>query len=342
MAADPYAPDMPYLSIDDVLEHVVKPFEQLNPYDHKVIPGSILQVKPVNVDPNTGEHRVVYCYSIASKRYCLYTLDDRGWPHICISQDGKRRSEHGLGHVLPPFGLDDDTDWITLVWEYLVALELGLNPTERAFFDEPTFGRLTITSTHDDKLFSAFNANRPYHEQIRPFGFALTAHRHQYERRQHPDDGLLITAYTRDLRTAINASFMFRNVPQRGNFHIRTGHLEYVIPGTVCVQTFRELITEYAEHPERKALGPDGQPCKPSARGILQPRHIEASKHERIGKEAARLSDGDPITQAADRAVEYRGRACKWCGRALTGRQRDWCSDACRKAGTRRESSKIR
>jgi hypothetical protein len=330
----PRAPDIPYLSIGHVLEHVVKPFEQLNRYDPSIIPCSILQVKPVNLDPDTGEHRVVYCHAIASKRYCLYTLDDNGWPHICVSEEGTHRSAHGLGHVLPPLGIDDDTDWITQVWEHLVARDLGLNPPEPEWFDQPTFGRIGITTTHDDELFEALNAGKPYRQQIRPFGFATVAYRHHHERQQHPDDGLLITAFTRDLSTAMRALFMFRNAPERGNFHIRTGYPEYVIPGTVSVQTFRDLIAEYAEHPERKALGLDGQPCKPSTRGTLQPRHIEATKQEPIGKEANRLTDGDPLTQAADHAVEY-GQRLGRCGHPLSGRQRDWCSEGCRKRGER-------
>jgi hypothetical protein len=338
---DPHAPDLPYVSVETLLLRVVQPFEALNPYDRAVIPGSILQVKPVNVDPETKQHRVVYCYSIASKRYCLYSLDQRGSPHICISKEGKHRSEHGLGHVLPPLGIEDDTDWITATWEHLLALEHGQNPSEPIWFDQPTFGQITITNPHDDRLFDTFNANRPYPKRIRPFGFALTAYRNSNERQQHPNDGLLITAYTRHLPTAMTAQWMLRNAPERGTFAICTEHSAFVIPETLGVQTFRDLTSEYAQHPERKSAGPDEQPCQPWTRGMMQPRNIEATTVERIGKEANRyLADGDPITQPGERTVEYHNAPkCKWCGRSLVGRQRDWCSDTCRKQRSRRPES---
>src|SRR5262249_17228572 len=106
---DPRAPELLALAIADVLDHVIEPFAALNPYDRRVVEGSILELKPVNLDATTAEPRLVSCYAIASKRYALFTENPDGLPRICVSSEGKHRSEHGLGHALGPFDLDDPT-----------------------------------------------------------------------------------------------------------------------------------------------------------------------------------------------------------------------------------------
>ena len=52
---------------------IVDRFETLNPYDRKVIPGSILNiVQELNFD-SEGRQRQLYGYGISAKRYALYT-----------------------------------------------------------------------------------------------------------------------------------------------------------------------------------------------------------------------------------------------------------------------------
>ena len=47
-------------------------FKNLNPYDKKVVPGSILNiVEEINFDSN-GKQRQVYGYGISAKRYSVY------------------------------------------------------------------------------------------------------------------------------------------------------------------------------------------------------------------------------------------------------------------------------
>ncbi len=53
----------------------------------------------------------------------------------------------------------------------------------------------------------------------------------------------------------------------------------------------RPLDTQYAAHPEAKALGPDGKPCERGTVGLLQRRPVAAGELKLIGKESNRLED---------------------------------------------------
>jgi hypothetical protein len=330
------APNVPTASIHDVLEGVIRPFERLNPYDRTVVEGSILELKGVSIDPTTQRPQLVFCFAVASKRYALYTLDENGIVRICVAGNEKHRSEHGLGHLLRPFDLDGGTDWIGGAWEYLIAKDISHDFDEPSWFDQPCFGRIAITNPRDDSLFHSINETLQYRRRIRPFGFALVAYRHHTERCLNPDDGLLVAPYTRDLRQALSRAWIARNT-EPGAVHIWAGRPEFAAPRTVCVQTYRDLIAEYLQHPERKAVSETGQPCRSSTRGVLAARHIEASTLVRIGKESNRLGDGDPIDGRRDRVREYtRHLTCRGCGARLHKRQRVWCSDGCRKRTTRR------
>jgi hypothetical protein len=78
--------------------------------------------------PETHLQREVECYRIAAKRYGLLTRRPDGTPAIVTSADKKKRSEHGLGHLLPPNAPDPDISdraWLDDGWEHLLHLELG-------------------------------------------------------------------------------------------------------------------------------------------------------------------------------------------------------------------------
>jgi hypothetical protein len=57
------------------------------------------------------------------------------------------------------------------------------------------------------------------------------------------------------------------------------------------VQSYRDVYTEYREHPETKAAASTGAPVLPSTREPLAPAKITATAVDRIGKEADRLAD---------------------------------------------------
>jgi hypothetical protein len=121
-------------------------------------------------------------------------------------------------------------------------------------------------------------------------------------------------------------------------YGIRVGDPELVEEGVVAVQSYGEYFEAYRHHPEAKALGPDGEPCRSWTQGLLGPRTVRATRHVRIGKESNRLSDDDLVIGTDDLAIEYGGpRVCGECGAPLRDRQRMWCGDACRKRRERRD-----
>jgi hypothetical protein len=67
------------MSWEDV-ERIRGQFAALNPYDQTAVPGSILKLEDVNIDPINGKRRQLYCYAISSKRYALFVLDSNGRP----------------------------------------------------------------------------------------------------------------------------------------------------------------------------------------------------------------------------------------------------------------------
>lgn len=90
---------------------------------------------------------------------------------------------------------------------------------------------------------------------------------------------------------------------------------------------------------EVKLAGANGEHCRPWSLGALSARHVVARSVIRIGKESSRLSESsEPIDDVNERAVTYlEPSACRGpsCGQRLKRRQRDWCSEACRKRASR-------
>ena len=69
---------------------IVDKFKSLNPYNKKVVPGSVLNiVEEINYD-STGKQRQLYGYGISAKRYSVHKFD--GSRVVIV-----KASEHGLG-----------------------------------------------------------------------------------------------------------------------------------------------------------------------------------------------------------------------------------------------------
>jgi hypothetical protein len=122
---------------------------------------------------------------------------------------------------------------------------------------------------------------------------------------------------------------------------IRTGAAAFVIDGVSAVRPYRDVFEEYRMHPESKAAGDRGRQCAPWTVGQLQPLVVGATGVVRKGKETNRLAeDLTVLDDPDDRAIEYPERTCRGCGAPLHGRERDWCSEACRKRAGRHDKSK--
>jgi hypothetical protein len=116
---------------------IAERFTALNPYDPQIITGSILELEDENYDPDTGQQREIHCFGVASKRYALFVPGRLGRPEIIGGSDKRKRSQHGLGHLLPPNAkhpeISDDA-WKERWWEHLLCRELGIADPEPDFF----------------------------------------------------------------------------------------------------------------------------------------------------------------------------------------------------------------
>jgi hypothetical protein len=325
---------VPTLRWRDALS-IVQRFSPLNRYDPEVIPGSLLELEPENRDPETGDLRELLCVSLASKRYSLWTNGPNGRPQIVGRSGKRRRSEHGLGHLVPPRNLDPEAfydQW----WEHLLCLELGIDDPQPEWFDDIAAGRLTITSLRTEQAFRAFNESLPYEDRVRPWNFCTIVH---VSRVHRAITGIrcLVASYERDTGKLADLDWNSRNDPHQRTYAISAdGSLE-ITEGLIRVQTYRDYFEEYRRHPEAKALAPDGKRCHPWTRGLLRPPRVRATRLARVGKEANPLTDTlDLVLDQDDRVVEYRELRCQECGKALRGRQQLWCGEVCRKRAARR------
>src|SRR5439155_17800031 len=99
------------------VRQIVARFEALNPYDRRLVPGSILNVvEEINFD-SAGKQRHLYGYGISAKRYALFTHEDSKIKLI-------KASEHGLRlYYRPKEGRDSECEvalWIKEGWEWIL------------------------------------------------------------------------------------------------------------------------------------------------------------------------------------------------------------------------------
>jgi len=73
-----------------------------------------------------------------------------------------------------------------------------------------------------------------------------------------------------------------------------------VFPG----RSYGQILSHYLDNPESKFLGPNGKPCTPWTRGVLQRADIIAGEHCYCGKEMRRKLEQGPI----DHELNYKCR----------------------------------
>jgi hypothetical protein len=269
------------------VDAIARRFTSLNPYDRAAVPGSILELKDVNNDPE-GHPRDLWCFAISAKRYAFFRYTDAGQVEIVGDP-----SEHGLGHLLNPYGpvSKEDRAWITEAWKWIVASALGLPAPKPPWWDQPAVGRIAITSPRVYGPFAKGQSRTAYAERVKPFNFLLTAHVAPFGHPAgvDPQHFHLVLPYTTDAAQAMARPWI--DVYSGQHFRITTG---VTADATVArVKTYGEIITEYATHPEPKSGDPRGGPCTRRSAGLLPRRNVRAAELIYIGKEANRLEDVD-------------------------------------------------
>src|SRR5262249_51806088 len=127
------------------VEKIVAKFESLNPYNQKLVPGSILKIHKLNWDANK-KPRQLYGYSIAAKRYALYTKTKNDIEIV-------EPKAHGLGFFYPPKDSSENWKheiplWIFEAWDWIMRGSLGLPSKKPAWFELPVMMKITLSTPH--------------------------------------------------------------------------------------------------------------------------------------------------------------------------------------------------
>jgi hypothetical protein len=284
------------LSWAEVLR-IVDRFESLNPYNRKLVRGSILKVHKLNWDRNK-KRRELFGYSIAAKRYALYT---KAGNDIEIVEP----KAHGLGYFYPPKDSPEEWDrdapplWIFEAWDWVMRGVLGLQRAKPAWFDLPVMMKLTLSTPHHALK------NLAKSPLTRPNNFMMLPQVCQSLCPQNVDREkfTLITPFSSKREQWMKSKCI--NVHDR-NSPVYELADEY--DGFRAVpKNFFMILNSYQNHPEAKSLGPDGNPCASKTRGLLQRAHIIATwPPTYIGKESDRhWEEGDDLSLLDFKAVQY-------------------------------------
>ncbi len=275
---------IPILRHRDVLA-IADRFRSLNPYSFG---GDLLKVEEVNYkngDPKTRELRTVHGYGISAKRYSLLAGSK------IIEAKG-----HGLGYLMSP-ALKGEADWMESAWEYVLRFDQVLwRGSDPPWLDYPAMIKIPVSSPAVLGRLKGF---------VKPYDFVLAPilvedNLDPTERAEKP---ILITRFTKHSSEWLNATY----------FNARTGEECRITvgkrrKGCVHVKTYRQVLHQYLYHPESKFAGPDGAPCGPWTRGVLQRRHIVAERFRYCGKEFKRKLEQGPVDHDTDAKVKvYEG-----------------------------------
>jgi len=243
---------------------IVDQFAKLNPYDRKIVKGSILNLVDANFvdsDPNKAP-RQLYGYSIAAKRYALY--EKIGKNDIKIIDP----KAHGIGFLYPPKDSpkdwkEDVPQWIYEMWDYIVRDALKLKRKAPSWLNIPQMMRLTITTYNVLEMLGEWEIARPYNFLLLPmvdptFGYAFY--------RRANEKVLLVCGFSSQQERWFDIKC--ENIHSGKKYRMVDCTKQRNPPYNVVFPSqFARLLIEYQEHPEAKSLAPGGGPCEARTRG---------------------------------------------------------------------------
>ena len=295
------------------MDEIVALLDRLNPYNREAVKEPILKIESDNFDPRTKKQRQLWCLAISAKRYALFLRGRDGEPALLRKkenngEDGEDRwSEHGLGHLLNPSDpTGDDRSWIAQAWLGIVRRSLGLATEPLPIADRVALGQITVSSPEVLKPLEAFNAGKPYEQQIKPFNFILSAHVAPFG---HPGDAdpehfHLIAPYESDPRK-------WEKLPWIDEYSEKRYRISASLPSATRslarVKSYGDVLEEYEFHEEAKCADASGAPCDRQSVGLLSRRHVRIEKVHFIGKESNKLEEveGQGVSDARDVYTEY-------------------------------------
>jgi hypothetical protein len=299
---------------------VIDWFEPLNPYAE---PGSILKIEDANYKVGTAkttkELVTLYVWAISAKRYALFNLDDQRRPDI------RKASAHGLGHLLTPGkeykpvkhvpiaseNLSDIgvSQWQYDLWYQIIEAALDGHPNKVSLdyhppLSLPAQSRYSATSPDLLGWMKHFNREKPYSNQVKPFGFMIAPipkrgvwlepeadivaepKRGRPTERKHCKP---IAPFGTELRADLNSVF-----------DRETGELI----GADQLKTYAQVLALYHLSPEHKFENGDAWDSGETGR-----RRIIVSQKHLIGKEANKIGDFGDTHPIEGAAITYQSKS---------------------------------
>lgn len=288
--------------------NIVEWFKSLNPYDFG---GSILKVEDENFSLDNGQPEPLYCWAVSAKRYALFNIASDSTPVM------RKVSAHGLGHLLPPYRDNPPSHiptphesmlgkgierWHCDLWFQIVSAALAGNPDQVALdfhpaMSSPAISRYGATSPELLNWFKAYNRERSYRDQVKPFGFLLsmsawkdwsgeTIGRVAKPRRQKtPKQSKPIAPFDSDHDNAIKSAF-----DRDSGAAVLADSLK----------SYAQALAQYHLQPEAKFLNGRYTDC-----GMTTRRHVHVAYVRHIGKEAHDWERQAVLGLDADSAISY-------------------------------------
>jgi hypothetical protein len=285
----------------------------LNPYAPGTI-ADLVKLEPQNfaLDDALRPQELLFL-GTSAKRYVLYNRTEDG---IVV----RKASVHGLGLARSPLPRNRAWDkewheWVDVVWRRVIDEAEGRDPgPEPEWFGLPAVSPLPVSSPLVLAPFRELNEDKPYAEQVKPFGFLLAGHVDPLAPLPAglaPGDVIPVAPYTSDPMELL--SLDWRN--RRDGKVIRVTTRPGGEPGYVRLKTYGDLVADYRLHPETKSGDPRGGLGRRGSVGVLPRLHVVArGVPVHLGKEAGHLDEveGGVINDPDEVYVTYRDERREW------------------------------
>jgi hypothetical protein len=274
---------------------IVKAFENLNPYDDLVMPGSILSLTDENFSgKGRTQQQELTALCVSSKRY-----------YLKANSEVVEYKETALGAIMSPLETasgDDRHDapdrWIEAAWQAITfAFDEGVIPADKfPWISLPRVRQLAVTSPHVMKNLKAFNEGKPRQQQIRPFNFFIATSANFYDRSlksQSKKGQAVVASYERDPAKWSGLDWVSTATGETVN----RDNLESFI-------TINSFLTAYGRHASKEWLDAAGRVCDHRSYGLMERRPVRDGDLYLLTKASLDLGD------SADTAfVEDQGQA---------------------------------
>jgi hypothetical protein len=247
-------------------------------------------------------------WAVSAKGYVLFN-NDNGNPVI------RKASAHGLGHLFPPYDDDSDTPGIAspslkltkigvyrwqhdLWWRIAKAAIDGKSDQDLKFdFDpalnQPAISRYAATTPKNLKWFDNYNSERPYPNQVKPFGFVSALYARNLASEGQND------VAKRSQLALIKPVAPFEKDPKRvAKFAF--DRLTGLAVSPKQLKTYQEALAQYHLHPEDKFRNGDYLD-----RSTTQRRHVFATEIQYIGKESNKWEEQYYLGFDPDEEIHY-------------------------------------